>query len=126
MNKQTTIRMPQNLLTKWLQALRSGKYEQGKGALKSASGYCCLGVLQMATDGQVETDPYGKGDTPLGLPTKAWLDKNRVEFYGENRNITSTSPLLPMFGYGATWANDHQGKSFDQIADAIEDCAEGF
>lgn len=29
---------------KWLRALRSGKYKQGHGALKTSTGYCCLGV----------------------------------------------------------------------------------
>ena len=30
---------------KWVNALRSGKYEQGEGKLYSGQGYCCLGVL---------------------------------------------------------------------------------
>lgn len=31
---------------KWVDALRSGKYQQGFGSLKTkAGGYCCLGVL---------------------------------------------------------------------------------
>lgn len=30
---------------KWLEALRSGEYEQTTGALRSTNGYCCLGVL---------------------------------------------------------------------------------
>ncbi len=38
-----------DLLTKWIAALRSGKYEQGKGKLKRTcngeTSYCCLGVL---------------------------------------------------------------------------------
>lgn len=29
---------------KWVAALRSGKYEQGKGYLKDGNSYCCLGV----------------------------------------------------------------------------------
>ena len=29
----------------WTAALRSGEYEQGTGALRTARGYCCLGVL---------------------------------------------------------------------------------
>ena len=29
---------------KWLAALRSGKYKQGKGMLKCEGRYCCLGV----------------------------------------------------------------------------------
>lgn len=30
---------------KWIDALRSGKYEQGSEKLRSVQGYCCLGVL---------------------------------------------------------------------------------
>ena len=30
---------------KWIDALRSGKYEQGSEKLRSVTGYCCLGVL---------------------------------------------------------------------------------
>lgn len=29
----------------WVQALRSGKYKQGQGALRTGDAYCCLGVL---------------------------------------------------------------------------------
>jgi len=35
--------------TKWVAALRSGKYKQGKGALRhSDNTYCCLGVAVSA------------------------------------------------------------------------------
>lgn len=30
---------------KWLSALRSGKYKQGKGRLRAQDTFCCLGVL---------------------------------------------------------------------------------
>lgn len=31
---------------KWITALRSGKYEQSRGALKEENTYCCLGVIR--------------------------------------------------------------------------------
>lgn len=38
--------MKQNILKKWVENLRSGKFEQGKAALRSNDNkYCCLGVL---------------------------------------------------------------------------------
>lgn len=38
--------MNQEIKAKWVAALRSGKYKQGKGCLKTADGtMCCLGVL---------------------------------------------------------------------------------
>lgn len=37
--------MDKRLKKLWVKALRSGRYKQGKGALKEAGQYCCLGVL---------------------------------------------------------------------------------
>lgn len=38
--------MKRSVAMKWIKALRSGKYEQGKGRLKSRDNkFCCLGVL---------------------------------------------------------------------------------
>lgn len=31
-------------IERWIAALRSGKYKQGKGQLQSDTGFCCLGV----------------------------------------------------------------------------------
>lgn len=37
--------MTEEQLDQWIAALRSGEYEQGKGTLRTSSGYyCCLGV----------------------------------------------------------------------------------
>jgi hypothetical protein len=40
----------QELKEKWLEALRSGQYEQGFGRLKLQDRYCCLGVLCDVSD----------------------------------------------------------------------------
>lgn len=37
--------MDAKLKAKWIKALRSGKYEQGKDYLYKNGKYCCLGVL---------------------------------------------------------------------------------
>lgn len=38
--------MDKKLKAKWLKALRSGKYKQGKGVLRTADNrFCCMGVL---------------------------------------------------------------------------------
>lgn len=39
--------MNKKLKVKWVKALRSGKYRQAEGELRSKNGaYCCLGVLR--------------------------------------------------------------------------------
>jgi len=37
--------MDKEVKQKWVDALRSGKYKQGQGYLRTPDGYCCLGVL---------------------------------------------------------------------------------
>lgn len=37
-------RLPHEFKYLWIAALRSGKYKQAKGLLKSNTGFCCLGV----------------------------------------------------------------------------------
>lgn len=37
--------MNKEIKGKWIAALKSGKYKQAIGGLKSDNGYCCLGVL---------------------------------------------------------------------------------
>lgn len=37
--------MKTEIKDEWLIALRSGKYKQATGKLKSSDGFCCLGVL---------------------------------------------------------------------------------
>ena len=37
--------MQSDLKQKWIEALRSGKYEQGQMFLNRSNTYCCLGVL---------------------------------------------------------------------------------
>lgn len=39
------MKMDKKLKTKWLKALRSGKYRQGGCYLKNGRKFCCLGVL---------------------------------------------------------------------------------
>lgn len=37
--------MKKAIKDKWIAALRSGEYKQGKGALQKEGAFCCLGVL---------------------------------------------------------------------------------
>ena len=37
--------MKPEIKQKWINALRSGEYEQGRKSLRDRNKYCCLGVL---------------------------------------------------------------------------------
>lgn len=104
-------------LKKWVEALRSGQYAQGKGTMRSGNSYCCLGVaMEVAFDN--------------GCP----MPEN------PNWGITSTMPfsVLDWYGFPTSWGytdpelrspdgarrepasvlND-QGVPFQEIADRI-------
>lgn len=45
-----TTKMDPKIKKQWTKALRSGEYKQGRGKLRTRTGYCCLGVLCDITD----------------------------------------------------------------------------
>ena len=131
-NHSPCIEMPSELADRWLTALRSGEFKQCTGTLVretqggDVEGFCCLGVLQMITDGEVERLDSG---TPCGVPSVDWLrqrgirfsdqfDKEVVnpEFYVEHADHPTRS--APLYVSAAT-LNDN-GSTFAEIADLIE------
>jgi len=66
---------------KWIDALRSGKYEQGSEKLRSVSGYCCLGVLcdLYAQEHNTEWEFRGNEETNL-QPQDYWYFGEESEF----------------------------------------------
>jgi hypothetical protein len=95
--------MDSELKSKWLTALRGGKYRQGHGRLRTTDGrHCCLGVLcdiQGANFDEIE-----RKYSTLSLA------HNPSEFLGgiSNYHLTKVSGM-----------ND-AGRSFDDIANYIE------
>lgn len=102
-------------VTKWVEALRSGKYQQGKRALNKDNKFCCLGVAFDVLDGSwmrhksgpdtwgVAWDNLHTYMSTLPLPTLAEL----------GFSIKQHDKLIKM--------NDKEGKSFEEIADYILD-----
>lgn len=88
------FKMDPELKQKWIAALKSGEYKQGKARLhdKNAGTYCCLGVLN-----EVAAYGYPGGNAGLGYELPA-----RVQ-----------SQLIHM--------NDSKGYSFEGIANWIEE-----
>lgn len=98
--------MEASLKAKWLEALRSGKYKQGRWALRTKSDdFCCLGVL-CDVSGVSEWEENGlcySYDGALGfLPFRL------------HDQLTSGARTALMV------RNDDYGMSFPDIADWIE------
>jgi hypothetical protein len=99
-------------------ALRSGKYKQGRGYLKSQNGFCCLGVA---------CDLYGKGDG-----WKHYGNDNGFAFEGMISALPDT--VKDYFGFSGGFGDEvnigpektvlsfhnDDGRTFAEIADAIE------
>ena len=124
----------------WVNALRSGKYEQGSEKLRSVSGYCCLGVLcdLYAQEHNVEWEfrGYGEyGDETNPQPMDYWYFKNQSEYLPESvmnwAELKTHNPTVRVYDensddvdtcyYDNEIANvNDSGYSFNQIADIIE------
>lgn len=100
--------MNRELTEKWIGALRSGKYQQGKGYLRANNGtYCCLGVL---------CDIY---NPDIWSPSEyGWIfDCHRTELPASLAKLIGISSK---FETSLMNMNDERNKSFIQIADYIE------
>jgi len=98
----------------WIKALRSGKYEQGRGALRSDGLFCCLGVLcdlhrqqfhKRWKRNEVDTFEYDGDGFILPKTVQEWAE------------IPNGDPRLGE--YHAAQLND-DGNDFNFIADRIE------
>lgn len=106
--------MNKEIKEKWVQALRSGEYKQGKFALCSSNSYCCLGVLCDLHSKQHNLHWEKKSDyTNIYLGHACSLPKDvykwaEIDFCPSINEI----PLMTI--------NDVEGKNFNEIADLIE------
>lgn len=96
-------KLPKDFKKKWVKALRSGKYKQGKYYLYAGDGtYCCLGVAGIVNGCSIESM---KGQS--GTMEKIYREVTPVPLsYGEIQTLTGM--------------NDSYGKTFEEIADYIE------
>lgn len=83
----------------WIEALRSGDYEQGKAQLKNRGRYCCLGVLA----------------EELGI-----LDEEGYMVESGSHHYLPTSVLELEKQWPLSAMNDIEGKTFEEIADYLE------
>jgi hypothetical protein len=102
----------QEIKTKWLEALRSGKYRQVQGTLKGITedgqeGYCCLGVL-LSIQG-IEPPVCVAEEKSLN-----GIDEGPKDLYDRTAEIIGA--CVQEIGIDM---ND-SGNTFREIADAIE------
>lgn len=106
-NKIQENKLPAEFKVKWLAALRSGEYKQGKSQLynRAQDTYCCLGVACRisAPDKEIPMSGY---------ILQVFADYENVPSIivgASSKSIVST----------LTYMND-SGKTFEEIADWIE------
>jgi hypothetical protein len=113
--------MKAEIKAKWVAALRSGEYKQGREALRHGEYFCCLGVLcnlhaQANPDiASSETDPdvyLGEGGV---LPRKValWAGLDPEMDLGPPVKIQSKTQSLA--------SHNDDGRRFTTIAKAIEE-----
>lgn len=107
----------------WLEALRSGEYEQGRSALANTNDeYCCLGVLcQLAVNNGVPIK-VKKVQSGLG-PVKSYDDAKYLlpQSVQEWAGLESSNPVVQGdIGTNLADMNDRR-YSFDAIARVIEE-----
>lgn len=107
---------------KWVEALRSGEYKQGKNYLSSDNYFCCLGVacdLYQKSVGDLRIERGGSGGSIsyngrnrlLPADVQTWL--NLADDNGSYANPSG-------FVAGSLTERNDVGYDFDKIADIIE------
>jgi hypothetical protein len=122
----TTFKLKPEIKARFLEALRSNKYQQGEGRLKKQDHFCCLGVLSdlavqdgvanWEEDALVVGDIYSKSLFPEQLLSWA-CEGNFPDLSG-----VTAFPLSDSEKAGSlTYANDELEKTFPEIACLVEE-----
>lgn len=117
---------------KWVDALRSGEYKQGRGQLRNDDGtYCCLGVLADLT--RREEAVGGTWSAAHNVSGYAYMGRDGRVTRGvlppEVRDAVGLKASNPEVGdpdsvdrlYGTLSDHNDTGSTFPEIADLIEE-----
>lgn len=121
--------MNPEIKSKWISALRSGKYPQEQQTLHSENGYCCLGVLCDLYLNETQTEDY-KWD--IGCGGRYYFAENtgREEWSVDYlpvvvmdwAGLNSENPFIEYDGCNMEISDlNDEGNSFQVIADVIEE-----
>lgn len=107
--------MKREIADKWVVALRSGQYVQAKQALKTETGFCCLGVLcdlsntdSFTQDEDTGNYEYAGAHDLLPKVVKDWAGVQNEDLFFIGQKTVNLAEM-----------ND-RGQSFSEIADVIE------
>lgn len=118
---------------KWIAALRSGKYKQGKGCLFDGENHCCLAVAS-----EVYAEDTGNGKFVLedggyyfvegNSCSKNYLIASVMDYFGLStmRGDFKTNVETEYVYYKNLSSINDNGKTFEEIADVIESEPEGL
>lgn len=103
--------MNPEIKTKWIEALRSGKYQQTHGVLRRGDRYCCLGVLCSLNDDGEWTECSGEVyEFEINSKTNCSILPDPV----------ASEAKLSLDAQGKVATLNDSGKSFLEIANYIE------
>lgn len=123
------MKIDEKIKTKWVAALRSGEYKQGRGALrKKDSGgdrFCCLGVLcdiyakEKSKDTKWILDYYGDKEYSFGGDINM-PPRNVNAWVGLGDTTWDSLQIKASRKYGTLYDLNDSGSPFKKIADYIE------
>lgn len=120
--------MKTDIAQQWVDALRSGRYKQGRNALKQDNGedscsYCCLGVLcdlyQSQTDCRLDERTLGAARFVYIGGESEFLPSVVAEWAGMKSRIGKFNDPISEKSSDLANLND-TGTSFEQLAHVIE------
>ena len=106
--------------SKWVAALRSGKYQQGRGVLRNGDKFCCLGVAcdLIDPDAWERDNGYSPSGGPMA-PDNGYGTGDEMAWQGLNTE-TVDLPFIGISDAKALSAMNDRQSSFEEIADYIE------
>jgi hypothetical protein len=120
--------MKPELKKRWVDALRSGKYQQTDSALEDANGHCCLGVAcsLFADEMGLSISEYGPNQEYSKFDGRHDYLPDRAQKFLEltETGILPKTVADPKTGYiyaSLASLNDDANYTFRQIADVIDE-----
>lgn len=102
----------------WVDALRSGEFEQGRGKLQRNGKFCCLGVgCEVAMR---NGHPIDRHTLPFDDETRVAYDGSTNYWPGHVYDWFGITPGFELEGNSPEHWNDTAGATFAEIADKIE------